>query len=285
MIFDDRKCALGEGAFWHPTRKQFFWVDILKCQLLSQDSTGPKVWNFAEMVSAMAWADDDVLLMASEREVFLFDLETESTRTLMPLEVSKPDNRSNDGRADRQGGFWIGTMGKDPTDRKGKGAIYRMYQGEGRKLFPDISIPNAICFAPDGSFAYFADTMAQLVWTVALDADGWPLGERSVFLDFTRTEIYPDGATVDAEGNFWNAQWGSSRVACYSPAGVFLREVAFNAPHTSCPAFGGADLTTLFCTTALEEMSPEACAASPDAGKVFAVEGVAIGLPEPRFLA
>ncbi|MGV8985423.1 MAG: SMP-30/gluconolactonase/LRE family protein [Cypionkella sp.] len=285
MIHDDRPCELGEGAFWHPTRQQFFWFDILNCQLMSHDSTGPKVWTMHDMVSAMAWADDDVLLIAGEKDIFLFDLETEEKRSLAPLEYSKPENRSNDGRADRQGGFWIGTMAKESGDRKGKGAIYRLYKGEGRKLFPDISIPNAICFSPDGTLAYFGDTMAQTVWKIALDADGWPMGEREVYLDFTGTDIYPDGATVDAAGNFWNAQWGAARVACYSPAGEFLQEVKFAAPHTSCPAFGGPDLTTLFCTTALEEMSPEARAAHPDSGKVFYAEAVAKGLPEPRFLA
>ena len=285
MIHDHRACELGEGAFWHPTRQQFFWFDILNRKLLTQVNGTPKFWRFDQMVSAMAWVDDDVILIAGEEDIFLFDLETESMRSLAPLEYSKPENRSNDGRADRQGGFWIGTMAKDQSSRQGKGAIYRIYKGEGRKLFPDISIPNAICFSPDGGLAYFADTMAQTVWRVALDADGWPVGDRTVFLDFTGTDIYPDGATIDADGNFWNAQWGASRVACYSPTGDYLREVKFNAPHTSCPAFGGPDLTTLFCTTALEEMSPEARAAHPDAGKTFAEEGVAKGLPEPRFRA
>ncbi|MBI1170745.1 SMP-30/gluconolactonase/LRE family protein [bacterium] len=285
MIFDDRACELGEGAFWHPGRQQLFWCDILNRQLLSQGPDGPTVWNFPEMISAMAWVDNDVLLIASAVDVFLFDLETGETRAIAPLEASKPANRSNDGRADRQGGFWIGTMAREDADRKGKGAIYRLYQGQGRCLFPGLSIPNAICFSPDGGTAYFADTMAQTVWKVALDADGWPAGPQEVFLDFTGTDIFPDGATIDAEGNFWNAQWGSSRVACYSPAGQFLREVSFGAPHTSCPAFGGPDMTTLYCTTAREGMSPEALAAHPDAGRVFAVHDVAKGLPEPRFRA
>ena len=285
MIHDDRVCELGEGAFWHPTRKQLFWFDIVNRKLLTQEDGRAKHWCFDQMVSAMAWVDDDVLLIAGEEDIFLFDLETEGKRSIAPLEVMKPENRSNDGRADRQGGFWIGTMAKDSSDRKGKGSIYRLYKGEGRKLFPDISIPNGICFAPDGTLAYFADTMAQTVWSVALDAQGWPEGERRVFLDFTGTDLFPDGATVDASGNYWSAQWGASRVACYSPAGAYISEVKFDAPHTSCPAFGGADLTTLFCTTALEEMSPEAREAHPDAGKVFALEAVAVGLPEPRFRA
>lgn len=283
MIHDQRICDLGEGAFWHPTLRQFFWFDILNGTLHSNDREGARKWRMPEMVSAMAWVDDDVVLIAGERDLFLFSLDSEEILPLCELEADKPQNRSNDGRADRQGGFWIGTMAKDPAHRLGQGAIYRFHHGELRKLYAGVSIPNAICFSPDGGTAYFADTMAQTVWKVALDGQGWPSGEREVFLDFTGTGIYPDGATVDAEGNLWSAQWGQGRVACYSPAGDFLREVKVDAPHSSCPAFGGPDMTTLFVTTALEEMTPEARAAFPDAGKVFAVEKVAKGLAEPRF--
>jgi sugar lactone lactonase YvrE len=285
QIYDHRRCELGEGAFWHPERQTFLWFDILGSRLMGRTGDDAVSWKFPLFVSAAAWVADDVILVAGERSLMLYALDEHSVMPLVELEADKADNRSNDGRADRQGGFWIGTMGKDPKDRKGKGAIYRLYKGEVRTLYSGISIPNAICFSPDGSVGYFADTAEQTVWKVALDADGWPAGEREIYLDFKGTDIYPDGATVDAEGNFWNAQWGSSRVAAYSPAGDYLREVKFDAPHTSCPAFGGPELTTLFCTTALEEMSEEARAAHPNAGKVFFEENVAKGLPEPRFLA
>jgi len=281
-ILDPRICQLGEGALWHPLRRQFFWFDIINGHLLSQDRTGPRIWKFPEMVSAAAWVSEDVLLIAGERDLFLFDLETEEVEPLVDLEADKPRNRSNDGRADRQGGFWIGTMAKEPSEQKGAGAIYRFYKGELRVLFPGISIPNAICFSPDGKIAYFADTMAQTIWKIALDGEGWPIGERQVFRDETGTDIYPDGAVTDAAGNVWCAQWGASRVAAYAPDGSFLREVAVGAPHSSCPAFGGPDLTTLFCTTAQEGMTAAAIAACPDAGKVFVATGIAKGLPEPQ---
>lgn len=282
MIHDPRPCELGEGAFWHPTRRQFFWFDILGQRLLSQDRDGPREWRFPEMVSAAGWVSDEVLLIAGERDLFLFDLDSEEVETLVELEAHKRANRSNDGRADRQGGFWIGTMGKDPATRAGKGAIYRFYRGELRLLFPGLSIPNSICFSPDGKTAYFSDTATQRIQRVALDAEGWPQGSPEPFLDLTAEGLYPDGAVTDAEGNLWNAQWGAARVACYSPQGQFLRAVPIGAPQTSCPSFGGPDLTTLFCTTAQEGMSPEAIAAAPLSGQTFATPGVARGLPEPR---
>ncbi len=283
MIYDDRVAELGEGAFWHPSRREFFWFDILNGKLMSQDVSGPHEWELPEMVSAAAYVAYYVILIAGEQNIFLYGLDTREIMPICKLDKGNFDNRSNDGKTDRQGGFWIGTMGKDPANRKGKGAIYRLYKGSVRKIYPDISIPNAICFSPDGTIAYFADTMEQTVWKVALDADGWPAGEREVYLDFKGTEIYPDGATIDAAGNFWNAQWGAGRVACYSAAGEYLREVKVDAPHTSCPSFGGENMDTLFVTTALEEMTPQARAAYPNAGKVFAFEGIAKGLEEPKF--
>ena len=150
-----------------------------------------------------------------------------------------------------------------------------------RLLFPGITIPNSICFAPDGRTAYFSDTVTHRIQKVALDAQGWPQGAPETFVDLSAEGILPDGAVTDAEGNVWNAQWGMARVACYSPQGKFLRAVPMGAPQPSCPGFGGPDLTTLFCTSAHEGMSPEDIAAAPLSGQTFAVPGVARGLPEP----
>lgn len=283
-VFDPTLCELGEGAFWHPEREQLFWFDILNRRLMTRVDGATREWRFPGMVSAAGRTGRDGLLIASESCLWHLDLASGDRAVVAPLEGDNPGTRSNDGRADRQGGFWIGTMAKHPAERRGAGAIYRFHRGELRLLFPGISIPNAICFTPDGRAAYFADTMAQTVWKVALDRDGWPQGEAAVFLDFTGTDIYPDGAVTDAQGNFWNAQWGQGRVACYAPQGAFLSAVNVGAPHSSCPAFGGPELTTLFCTTALEEMSDAARAAHPDAGKLFAGPVATRGLPEPNVI-
>ncbi len=283
MIFDDRINDLGEGIIWHPSQQRPYWFDILNGKMRAVDGDGPREWAFPGMVSAMGAVGYYVCIVAGEKDVSLYSLDTEEILPLVALEADKPENRSNDGKVDRQGGFWIGTMAKG-GDRREKGAIYRLYKGNTRKLYDRVSIPNGIAFAPDGKTAYFSDTMAQTVWKVALDDEGWPLGERAVFLDFTGTDIYPDGATVDEAGNYWNAQWGKGRVACYSPAGEFLKEIKVDAPHTSCCAFGGPGLTTLYVTTAREEMTPEAIAQFPHSGKVFAFEGAGQGLEEPKFL-
>ncbi len=284
MIHDGRVCELGEGALWHPLRRQLFWFDILGKRLHSIEDGVPRSWSFVEMVSAAGWVSRDVLLIAGERDLFLFDLETEEIETLAELEADDPGTRSNDGRADRQGGFWIGTMGKRGGDDPGRGSIWRWYRGELRQLYSGLTIPNSICFSPDGRFAHFSDTLTHRIQRVALDQDGWPAGNAETFVDLGDEGLLPDGATVDAAGNLWNAQWGAGRVACYGPDGRFLKAVPMGAGQTSCPAFGGEGLSTLYCTSALEGMNAAARAADPDAGKTFAVPSVGTGLPEPQVM-
>lgn len=279
MIFDARPCELGEGPLWHPLRGELFWFDILNRTLHSQ----ARSWTFSELVSAASWISRDEVLIASETALFRFDLETGSQARLIGLEADDRKTRSNDGRADPQGGFWIGTMGKiEGPGTPAQGAIYRYYRGELRKLFAPIAIPNAISFPPGGKTACFTDTTTGRVLRVALDAEGWPKGSPETFLDLTAEGLHPDGAVFDADGIFWLAEWGASRVAAYAPDGSFLRAVPFDAPHTSCPAFGG---DTLYCTTALHNMDAAARARHPNAGKTFMARGIAQGQPEHQFIA
>ena len=281
-VFDNRACSLGEGPFWHPDRNQLFWFDILGKRLLTQSPDGPQEWHFPELVSAAGVIDRDTLMIASESALFRFNLETGTKREIVALESGNPKTRSNDGRADRFGGFWIGTMGK--SGQAGAGAIYRYYRGELRRLYAGISIPNSICFPAHGRFAHFSDSAARRVMRVALDADGWPKGSPEVFLDLTAQTPEPDGAVIDAEGTLWLAEWGGARVRAFAPDGTLQHTIAFDAPHTSCPAFGGENLSTLFCTTALQGMAAAARTKYPSAGMTFCAPTTTHGQPENRVI-
>jgi sugar lactone lactonase YvrE len=166
----------------------------------------------------------------------------------------------------------------------GAGAIYRYFRGELRKLFPGITIPNAICFAPDRSRAYFTDTTTGQVMQVSLNDDGWPAAEPEVFVDLRDEGLNPDGALVDAAGVIWVAQWGAGRVAAYDPDGQFLQAVTLPARHVTCPAFGGPEFGTLYVTSALQGLTADLIAKAPDQGKTFSVSGLTKGLPEPRVI-
>ena len=282
-IWDETPCVLGEGAFWHPVRQQFFWFDIVKCRMHTRESGRHRTWAFEEHVSAAGWISDTRLLIASSSRLFAFDVESGVREDIHALEADNPVTRSNDGRADPWGGFWIGTMGKAAEERAG--AIYRYYKGELRTLYDRVSIPNACCFAPDRSVAYWTDTRQGVIMRQPLNPDyGWPEGDPEPWLDLSAEDFGPDGAVVDAAGNLWNAQWGAGRVAAYAPDGTLLTAISVPADHATCPAFGGPDLTTLFVTTATQQLSDAQRAASPHHGMTFAATDTAKGQPEHQVI-
>jgi len=280
-VFDSTPNVLGEGPMWHPERGELFWFDILSYRLFNHTDGGVRHWQFDEPVSAAGWIDRNRLLIASASSLSCFDLVDGATTIVAALEDDNPVTRSNDGRADPYGGFWIGTMGYKAE--KNAGSIYRYYDGELRRLYGNITISNAICFSPDGNVAYFVDTAVGKVLRQRLDTvDGWPVGEPETYLDLSDADSGVDGAVIDVEGRFWNAQWGASRIACYSSQGTLLEEIRFPASQISCPAFGGPDLSTLFVTSARKDMTPELLRNEPQAGQTFFVETQAKGQAEHR---
>ncbi len=159
------------------------------------------------------------------------------------------------------------------------GEYYRFYRGEVRKLFACMTTTNAICFARNGSCAYFCDTQIGKIMRQKLaEKDGWPMGDPEIWLDFGDTSWGPDGAVIDTAGNLWNAQWGANRIACYSPEGTLTQTIAFPAVQTSCPAFGGPNLKTLFCTSAAVGLIGK------DDGKTFAIPVDATGQAEHQII-
>ncbi|KIC36430.1 SMP-30/gluconolactonase/LRE family protein [Leisingera sp. ANG-M7] len=284
-VFDSRSCILGEGPLWHPLRQQLFWFDIVNCKLLSRLGGRPLEWQFERHVSAAGWIDHGNLLVASETGLSRFNLETGTEEMLCPIEADRKATRSNDGRADPWGGFWIGTMGK--AGEPELGTLYRWAHGELRIVETGLTTPNAVCFDGDRACAYYSDTKTRIVWRRPLDPQtGWPAGAKEVFLDLrareTEPEHKPDGAVVDAEGCLWSAQWGSARVARYSPCGKFLQALDLPTGHATCPAFGGPDFTTLFVTSATQKLPEEAVEWRQTAGQTFALKSPVHGRPEPQ---
>ena len=280
-LIHDGRHEVGEGPLWHDGIGRLFWFSIFEGRLLSCDADGanPREWRLGERASAAGIIDDDNLLIATETGLWRLDLSSGDKFPVAPLEADNPRTRSNDGRAAPDGSFWIGTMAIRGEER-GAGAIYRFVDGEVHVVARRLTIPNAICFAPDGSAAYYADTPEQQLMRLALDDTGAPIGDPSVLIDLREEGLHPDGAVTDAEGHIWLAQWGASRVARYDPEGRFVGEARFPTPQVSCPTFGGAKLTTLFATTAWEGMRENE--RDERAGSTFATDVDVRGLLSPR---
>lgn len=281
-LFVDSRCELGEGPFWHPLLGRLFWFDILNQTLLSADADGHLVdrFTFKQPASAAGIIDKETLAIATAGALLRFDLASDTSSVIVPLEEDVPGNRTNDGRVNPAGGFWIGTMSRCGGQDVGAGAVYQYRAGELITVLDDITIPNSICFSPDGRTAYFADTTTDTIRKCTIDpATGLPTGEWS---DFASTEGLgsPDGSVVDSEGFLWNARWNGSCVVRHAPNGSVERVVELPVSRVTCPAFGGDDLQTLYITSAREGMTPEELEREPLAGSIFAIRVDVPGQPE-----
>ena len=165
----------------------------------------------------------------------------------------------------------------------GAGAIYWFFRGEVRRLFGDITIPNSICFSPDGAICYYTDSAVNKLMRVACDpATGLPAGEPAVFFDNSGDTADLDGSIVDADGTVWNARWDAASLDAYSTEGRRIRSIPIPASQSTCPAFVGADAGRIAVTSASRHFDAEAWRKWPHAGKTFLVDLPVKGRFEPR---
>ena len=282
-ILCDRHCHLGEGCTYDPATDTAWWFDILERTLFQADLTSGTVVSHTLplMASVLAFIDDQRQLLATENGLYIRDIADGRLALHVPLEADNTATRSNDGRVHPCGALWIGTMGRNAE--KGAGAIYRYYHGELLRLYAGISIPNAICFSPDGATAYFTDSSEGILYRVAIDpATALPAGDPVPLFDVSGGAGGLDGAVVDSEGLIWNARWGGSCIDVYTPAGIRVRTIRVPAKQPSCPVFVGRNFDRLLVTTAWEGMDEHARAADINHGRTFILDVGARGRPEPR---
>ena len=272
-LLDAPRCHLGEGPSYDPATDTAWWVDILERRLFEAPLAGGavRVHALPVMASAVAAVDADRQLLAAEDGLYLRGLADGQLTRFCPLEAEEAGTRSNDGRVHPSGALWISTMGRAAEPQRG--AIYHVAGTRVTRLYGGLTIPNAICFAPDGATGYFADTDRGLLNRVALDPrTGLPTGEPATLYDHRGGEGGLDGATVDTEGRIWCARWGASCIDAYGPDGARLRTVRVPVSRPSCPTFAGPGLDRLLVTSAYEGMTPAERAADPEHGRTLLMD-------------
>lgn len=276
--------TLGEGPVWDVREQTLYWVDIRGCLLQRlEPATGDlRRWHLPEPVGCAALRDRGGAILALQSGFAFYDLEDETLDWIDDPEPDHPRNRMNDGKCDRQGRFWAGTM--DDLEQEKSGALYRVDTDLSvHRMEGGIGIPNALAWSPDSRTLYFADTPERTIYAYDHDPQTGVIGNRRVFAPPPAEPGYPDGATVDAEGYLWSAQWDGWRLVRYAPDGRIDRTLELPVRRPTSCAFGGADLTTLFITTAAIGLDDTALAQQPWAGDLLAIDLDVPGLAERRF--
>jgi L-arabinonolactonase len=290
----DCRCQLGEGPVWCPIEQALYWVNIpapvAALHRFHPASGVHEQWRVPEVVSAVALYKDGRILLTCKTGVKFFDRETGQLTLFVNPEPDKPGNRFNDGKTDRKGRYWGGTMG-DNMDAQGKGTEQQKAQGTLYRIDPDgtstkmddgFTTFNTCAWSPDNRILYAGDSEFG-IYAYDFDLEGGTISNKRPFFKQPDDFGFTDGSTIDTEGYLWNARWGAGKVIRISPDGKIDRVIEMPVSQPSSCMFGGENLDILYVTSARQGLSEEQLAREPQAGSLFALEVGARGLPEPRF--
>jgi len=273
---------LGEGIIWDHQNARVWWTDILQSTLYRYDPVTKAIesWNTPERLCCFAPIKGRNGLVAAFESGFAFyQPENGKLKWIKKIEQDNLGSRLNDGRTDRQGRLWAGTMIEDDDKAHYKGSLYCLHADTTvTKSLTGLSISNSLCWSPDGKTVYHTDTPTQTIHKYPFNTKTAEFGEPDVLIQ-TEEDCYPDGSIVDADGFIWNAQWGGSQVVRYTPNGSIDLVLDIPTSQPTCVAFGGQNLDLLFVTTAHAEMEQR----EPQAGDVFVYQTTCQGVAESPF--
>jgi len=275
---------LGEGVQWHAESKCLWWTDIQSACIYRYEmkTQGIAKYVMPERVGCFSFIENEDRILVGFASGFAFyDLKNDEVEWLAQPELAIKGNRLNDGRTDRQGRFWAGSIVEQRQHEKQSAALYCLDSvKQCRKAIGDLEVSNGLCWSPDGLTMYHADSPRQTIYQYDFEPlSGIPNNKR-VFAQ-TSQNSFPDGACVDKLGYLWSAQWGGAKVVRYSPQGKVVLEINIPTIQPSCVAFAGENLDLLVVTSAKQDLTAEQLSTDTQAGHVFIYQLSAIsGLEE-----
>ena len=280
----DVKASLGECPVWSVAEQALYWVDINAPTLNRFDpATGTNIaWPMPASIGSFALRMRGGFVAALRDGIWFVDRDGKLERKIADAPYDPAHHRFNDGRADAQGRFWVGSM----NERRDANSALLYRLDANLKLSPvaaDIMISNGLGFSPDGKTLYHADTPAKTVWAYDVDATTAAISNRRVFAQFNAETDRPDGGAVDSEGCYWSAFYRGGKVVRVSPQGKLLSEYPLPAMCPTMCAFGGPDLRTVYVTSARQQREPAELARLPQSGGIFAMRVDTPGQVEPKF--
>lgn len=279
----DAGAVLGEGPLWDADDALLWWVDIERGEVHALDPRGVReqVYPVGQPVGAIARRVGGGVVCAVRDGFGALDTASGDFTLLAGVGEDDPGTRMNDGKCDRHGRFWAGTMAFDM--RRGAGALYRLDPDHRvRTIFDGVSISNGLAWNADDTTMYYIDTLTYGIDALDYDPETGDVSNRRRFIEIDPQDGAPDGMTIDAEDHLWVALFGGACVHRYAPDGSLAGIVRLPPRQVTSCAFGGEDLTELFVTTASNGV-PEPDARAQQAGGVFRCRPGVRGVPAIRF--
>jgi L-arabinonolactonase len=276
------KNILGEGPVWSVDEQALYWVDIKHplLQRLNPQTGQYTTWKMPSDIGSYALRKSGGAVVALRSGFAFFDFDSGDIVPIIDPEAHLPGNRFNDGKCDRQGRFWAGTMAE--ADDNPGAAFYRLdADGKCHTMRTGVTISNGLGWSPDNKIMYYTDSPTHNIYAYDFDPSSGTIRNERVFVH--DEDGFPDGLTVDAEGYVWSAKWDGWKVVRYAPNGTVDRIIKMPVQCPTSCIFGGPNLTQLFVTSASIDLTEAELAQQPLAGGVFVIETDVKGLPEPKY--
>jgi len=286
-ILADLKTTLGESPVWDVEQQRLYWVDsfdgrIFRC---TAQGTELRAWELGQKIGSMALRDNgEQAVVALQNGLYSLDFASGGLTAIHDPEPTRPDNRLNDGKVDRQGRFVFGSM--DTLEESPSAKLYRLDADLSvHTLDEGIICSNGPCWSPDGRTLYFCDTWTGVIWAYDYDIVTGAADNRRTFANVdTSGGGAADGCTVDAEGCLWQALVYAGQLVRYAPDGRVDRVIEMPVKKVTSVAFGGPGLDVLYVTSMARPPLPRFPADGQQRGALFAITGLGVkGLAERRF--
>jgi sugar lactone lactonase YvrE len=268
----------GEGPIWDQGTGRLLFVDLLKGDLLSMatDRADPERLHVGSVAACVAPRREGGFVVATERGFSLID--DSGTISELPELWSDSGVRMNDGACDPSGRFFAGSMAYD--EGPGQGALWCLEPSlEANVALKGVSISNGLGWSPDGTIAFYVDSLTQRIDAMDYDPVSGSLSDRRPHVTIPAELGMPDGLTIDSAGGIWVALWGGGAVHRYELNGTLDLVAELPTSHPTSCTFGGANLDELFVTTSTLGGVNE----DTGAGALFWMKTDLQGIPCPTF--
>lgn len=279
--------AWGDSPLYDAHSHRLYWVDAGDAPALhSVDLASGAQSRHAldEPIAAITLTETPQLLALRRSGFAHFDPADGRVAPLRDAATAPHDHALAEGRCDPAGRLWWGTL--QPASGIAGGTLNVVDRTlDVRRADAGWFAPCGYAWSPDAATMYCADARRGVIFAFDFEVDAGTLDARRVFADVGALPGGPAGASVDAEGCLWSAQFDGGCLVRYDPRGRMDRVIRLPVSRPTACVFGGPHYRQLFVTTASRGLDAAQRTAEPMAGQVLALDVGVAGLPPPAFAA
>lgn len=279
-------CLLGESPVWSPVEQSIYFIDIKKMSINKFCISNGLFETIAtpSEIGCIVLKQGGGIVAAMQSGLAFVDFTVKEYAFFCIIDGDIPTNRPNDGKCDGAGRLWVASM--DNNEVSSSGRLWKISSTTTPEILDsNFIVGNGVDWSPDSKKMYFTDSVNRVIYIYDFDLGNGAIGNKEIFVKIPEDDGFPDGLIVDSQGFVWSAHWDGWRVTRYAPDGSIDKVVNLPVPRPTSLAFGGANLSSLFITSASYGLSPAELMNAPLSGGLFVYDSTVSGRLSNQYIA